>query len=585
MLTFTRRTDDSGSAALEFVILTPVLTLLVLFLLWAGGTGHARLAADLAAEEAATAAALCCDAGDEERRERVVDAILSGKPELSRLCVTEPHPLEDRYVSQSTFRLTTADGVTGGGVGVLTVGFGCETDGGVGGPGTIFSSVEIRGRASEAVLLPPDDTLDAHTRPTLTVADASTSEGFNALTFVLDLDRPVAPGREVSVFYRLLPFDPDPDSIVNARPATTGDVPFDFCNASIDEILAGGGDYVPADYAESHRDHLKTTGRVLISRGEARATISVPILDDCLYEDSERFRLELYNENDADVLIERRQAAGTILDDDAPPLVTFLDTVVSVAEEPQDPADTSQFLPLELTLRNASAPYFRTIGVLPVSGAVTTGGDDDSASAVQDGLCPPDYTEIALGNAGSAFQIPQMGVRVEILDDDIHEGPELFTVRLEQATGAELGELAIDRVVTVSITDDDDPPRLGVFDSSLENARGLLVQEDAGDLLLDVRLVNTDGDQIGNGVPVTFTYEITGDTAVAGGDYEELVPALGWTIEPCASGASLDPQPTVRILDDDIPEGDKQFFLVLRSDDTDNALHSESIAVTIVDND
>ena len=145
MLTFTRRTDDSGSAALEFVILTPVLTLLVLFLLWAGGTGHARLAADLAAEEAATAAALCCDAGDEERRERVVEAILSGKPELSRLCVTEPHPLEDRYVSQSTFRLTTADGVTGSGVGVLTVGFGCETDGGVGGPGTIFSSVEIRG--------------------------------------------------------------------------------------------------------------------------------------------------------------------------------------------------------------------------------------------------------------------------------------------------------------------------------------------------------------------------------------------------------------------------------------------------------
>ena len=584
MLTFTRRTDEAGSAALEFVILTPVLTLLVLFLLWAGGTGHARLAADLAAEEAATAAALCCDASDEDRRERVVEAILSGKPELSRLCVTEPHPLEDRYVSQSTFRLTTADGVTGGGVGVLTVGFGCETDGGVGGPGTIFPSVEIRGRASEAVLLPPDDTLDAHTRPTLTVADASTSEGFNSLTFVLDLDRPVAPGREISVFYRLLPFDAeDPDSIVNARPATTGDVPFDFCNASIDEILAGGGDYVPDDYAESHRDHLKTTGRVLISRGEARATISVPILDDCLYEDSERFRLELYNENDADVLIERRQAAGTILDDDAQPYVGFLLTEIDVPETPQLLA-LSRALPLELTLRNASDPYPRTIGVLPVTGNAIT--RDGTASAEEVGLCPPDYTKIELGGPYSPFPNTQNAggntVQVEILDDDIHEGKELFNVQLESAMGAQVG---IDHIAEITIDDDDDPPTLAVFDSTDQVVTTLLIQEGAVGLQLRVRLVDTSGSEIGSGLPVTFTYETNDGAAKKGDDYVENIPPPGWTIEACESGSDLDTAPSVTIVDDNIVEGPQKFELVLRSAEPDNANDSATITVTIDDND
>ena len=582
MLTFTRRTDDSGSAALEFVILTPVLTLLVLFLLWAGGTGHARLAADLAAEEAATAAALCCDASDEERRERVVEAILSGKPELSRLCVTEPHPLEDRYVSQSTFRLTTADGVTGGGVGVLAVGFGCETDGGVGGPGTIFPSVEIRGRASEAVLLPPDDTLDAHTRPTLTVAEASTSEGFNALTFVLDLDRPVAPGREISVFYRLLPFDPDPDSIVNARPATTGDVPFDFCNASIDEILAGGGDYDPDDYAESHRDHLKTTGRVLISRGEARATISVPILDDCLYEDSERFRLELYNENDADVLIERRQAVGTILNDDDPPFVAFLLTEIAVPETTQLLA-LSQILQLELTLRNASEPHLRTVGVLPVTGKAITLNGTASASLID--LCPPDYTEIKLDSPYSSFPSTQMpggnAVLVEILDDDIHEGSEYFEVRLESAMNA---NVLIDRVAQVTIEDDDDPPpTLAVVDSNDQIVTELRVEEGAGELQLPVRLVDMNGSEIGSGLPVTFNFDIANSTAAVEDDY--TIPTLGGTIAACESGSALNPGPTVTFLDDNIVESDETFELVLRSAESDDANDSATITVTIEDND
>ncbi|MYC45367.1 MAG: hypothetical protein F4X49_07390 [Acidimicrobiia bacterium] len=584
----TGRTDEAGSAALEFVVLVPVLTLLVLFLLWAGGTGHARLAADLAAEEAATAAALCCGSDDDERREFVVEAILSGKPELSRLCVAPPRPLEDRYVSQSSFPFTTADGVPSGGVGVLSVGFGCETDGGVGVPGTIFPSSEIRGRATEVLLLPPGPALDVDTRPVLTVADARTNERFEALTFVLELDRPVAPNRDISVFYRLNPFDgADPDSDLNAEPATTTDDPFDFCNATIDEILHVVGDYDPSAHAASHRDYLQTTGRVRIPRGETTATIRVPILDDCLHENLEHIELELYNENEADVLVATRRAVGTIVSNDDLPLVAFLDTVIEVGEAPPEPTDRSQHLPLELTLRNASSPHHRTVGVLEVTGELATVDDVlDTASAVPSGLCPADYTALGIGQAGSAFSISRLeagdAVGVEILDDDVHEGPEQFTVRLEQASGAALGS---DRVVRVVITDDDDPPRLGVFDGTLGSATELVVDEGAGVLALDVRLLNADGHEIGNGVPVTFTYDITGGTATVGVDYNEDIPELGWTIEPCASGSSLYPGITVEILDDDIPESDEEFFLVLDSAETENALDSEAITVTILDDD
>ena len=76
-----------GSAALEFVVLAPLLVLLVLFVLWAGRAGRAGLVADLAAEEAAAAAALCCEEGDVEGRERVVAELLEARPGLDFLCI------------------------------------------------------------------------------------------------------------------------------------------------------------------------------------------------------------------------------------------------------------------------------------------------------------------------------------------------------------------------------------------------------------------------------------------------------------------------------------------------------------------
>ena len=101
----------------------PVLVLMVLFVLWAGRTGQARLAADLAAKEAATAAAVCCSPDEVEKREAVVGAVLAGRPELGFLCIHEPRPLDgtERFVSDTALYFDGTGGSVNG-VGVLGVG-------------------------------------------------------------------------------------------------------------------------------------------------------------------------------------------------------------------------------------------------------------------------------------------------------------------------------------------------------------------------------------------------------------------------------------------------------------------------------
>jgi hypothetical protein len=61
-----RRHDDSGNAAAELVVLTPVVCLCAVFVFWCGRLGQARSQIDLAAERGARAASMV-------RRSRMVE--------------------------------------------------------------------------------------------------------------------------------------------------------------------------------------------------------------------------------------------------------------------------------------------------------------------------------------------------------------------------------------------------------------------------------------------------------------------------------------------------------------------------------
>ena len=252
-------------------MLAPMLVLLVLLVLWAGRSGHAGLAADLAAAEAATAAALCCEEGDAEMRESVVAKVLETRPGLDSLCVGGVRPAGERYVSESSMYFNPSDGGSVGGVGVLSVGVECETDGAVAPLRGLFPEVTVEGRASEVVRL--SSPVGPSGLPRLEVDDARASEGDRFATFDVWLHRPSA-----------------------------GDVSVSWW------VVAQVGQAAPgADYAI-------VSGVATVFPGDRAAEVRVPLIDDTLDEPDETFLLVLGNPSGAS--LDRPAAVGTIVDDD-----------------------------------------------------------------------------------------------------------------------------------------------------------------------------------------------------------------------------------------------------------------------------
>ena len=149
---------DAGSTSLEVVLLVPVMMLLALFVLWAGRGGRVALITDLAAEEAATAAALACEEGKPGCEDLVAD-ILAARPGLGFLCIGGPRPvpgrdglLDTQWLGRDDLSVDPVDTEVSG-VGVLDVGFVCETDGAVAPLRGVFPTVTFRGQASEVAIL------------------------------------------------------------------------------------------------------------------------------------------------------------------------------------------------------------------------------------------------------------------------------------------------------------------------------------------------------------------------------------------------------------------------------------------------
>lgn len=127
---------ERGSAALELLVVAPVMALLALFVLWAAETGRARLVILLAAEEAAVAAVVVCyadpsagvtDQQQDACEEAVVADVLSARPAVAQLCVAGPSPTADP--SAVSLQAGTAGGFVARQGAVLTVGVACVPHG------------------------------------------------------------------------------------------------------------------------------------------------------------------------------------------------------------------------------------------------------------------------------------------------------------------------------------------------------------------------------------------------------------------------------------------------------------------------
>ncbi len=152
-------------------------------------------------------------------------------------------------------------------------------------------------------------------------------------------------------------------------------------------------------------------------------------------------------------------------------------------------------------------------------------------------------------------------VEISILDDDVYELDETFTVRLANPV---IG-LINNGTATVSIVDDDDLPELSIAD--------LTIGEDDGQATLIVTMSGLSSQE------VSVSYATADGTARANADYTAASGTLTWR-----AGETGPKSVAVAILDDEVYENNETFVVNLSSA-VNAALADGSATVTIEEDD
>ena len=188
------------------------------------------------------------------------------------------------------------------------------------------------------------------------------------------------------------------------------------------------------------------------------------------------------------------------------------------------------------------------------------------ATTAETATAGADYTE-----SRGTVRFPPGSLRqtltVPILDDDLDEANETFTVTLSAPEHASLGEGEATEA-TGTIADDDESPALTLSPAAPRAA------ESAGSVAFTVTL------GAGSAREVTVSYATSDGTATAGADYTAGSGTL--TFRP---DEALTQTISVPILPDDLDEADETFTLALSDPVNASAADDASATVTITDDD
>ena len=291
------------------------------------------------------------------------------------------------------------------------------------------SNAEL-GDGEASVLIRDDDGL-----PTLSVADAVAATEGSTASFAVTLSRAVP--QEVTVDYA----------------------------AVVDPVAADEAAATPG------QDYTAVSGTVTFAARATEATVTVPLLDDSLDENTETFWLRLASPVGA--TIAGGTATGTIADDDPLPDLSILD------------AGATEGAPLTFEVRLAPVSS-RTVTVPWATEALASGVGAASPGA--------DYTA-ATGTVTLAPGTTTARVAVATLPDDVSEADETFLVQLGTPANAALD----DSTAVGAIRDDDGLPRILIAHTT--------VTEDAGPAIFTVTLSHPSSQ------PVTVRYSTADGTA------------------------------------------------------------------------
>lgn len=311
--------------------------------------------------------------------------------------------------------------------------------------------------------------------------------------------------------------------------------------------------------ADPTSDYVTTNGRVTFAPNQSSATFTIPIVADSVNEPDETLRVRLFNPGNATFSNNAAEifALGTIIDDDTAGTVSMSQAGVDVAENV-----TGGFVNVLVNFAPNGVP------ARPVTVDFTT----IPGTAIQAGQ--RDY----FGKTGRLTFQPKAGntslaIPIEIIDDNIFEGDENFTVRLTAVNGATLLPNATDTVVR--IIDNEALPKVRITPA---DAR---ISESAGRQQFNIFLLNR------SQAPVTVNYAFVDGTATNGVDYAGTDGSV--TFLPGGDTSFAIPY---SINDDNIAEGNETFTLQLTGQPNTAGLTNfafengrDRINATIVDND
>ena len=285
-------------------------------------------------------------------------------------------------------------------------------------------------------------------------------------------------------------------------------------------------------------DYVATTGTVTIPVGSTTATFAVSVVGDTLYEHDEAFKVTLSKPVNA--ALGTRSATGTILNDDAEPVVS-----VGAASVPEGNSGTT--------------PMVFTVTLSAVSGfavKVAFRTSDGTAKAPADYTATVGTVSIAAGSTSATFSVPVVG-------DLLYEGNETLTATLAKAVNAKLGT----SVGAGTIVDDDAEPVVSIGAASVPEGNSGTTP-----------LVFTASASALSGLPITLKYKTSDGSAKAPNDY---IAKSGTVKIPAGSPSATF---AVSVVGDAIHENNETFTVTF-SNPVNATLGTATATGTIIDDD
>ena len=292
-------------------------------------------------------------------------------------------------------------------------------------------------------------------------------------------------------------------------------------------------------------DYTAVSGTLNFADGVSSATISVDILEDAVYEESQTFNIILSNPSAqfGGVSIGGGVHVVTILDDDS--LVISFDSSISSVTEGTSPHTVA--------VNRSSSVGIASVDFATSAGTAFVGSDFSSSS----------------GRLSFSDGETTKNISILIDDDDVNEDTEIFTITLSSPT-AEHGSASLGTSShTVTIVDNDST----VVSFSTDNSS---VTESSTTHSITVTRSNSSG-------TATVDYATSNGTATAGSDYT----GISTTQLSFADGEST-ATINVTILGDSINESDETFVVTLSNVDAQYGsatLGTSAHTVTILNDD